>query len=48
MGNLLAQLSDKQLADAFRAAGFNDSEVSLYVRTLRERIRQLQNLSPVH
>ena len=45
MGNLLARLSDKQLADAFRAGGFNDSETAVYVRTMRERIRELQQLN---
>ena len=45
MGNLLARLSDKQLADAFRAGGFNESETAIYVRTMRDRIRQLQNLA---
>jgi hypothetical protein len=44
MGNLLARLSDKQLADAFRAGGFNDSETAVYQRAMRERIRQLQQL----
>jgi hypothetical protein len=45
MGNLLARLSDKQLADAFRAGGFNEAETALYVRTTRDRIRQLQQLN---
>lgn len=44
IGNLLARLSDKQLADAFRAGGFTESETATYVRTMRERIGQLQNL----
>lgn len=44
MGNLLGRLSDKQLADAFRAGGFNESEVTVYVNEVRDRIRQLQNL----
>lgn len=44
MGNLLARLSDQQLADAFRAGGFNDAETAMYVRTIRNRISQLQNL----
>ena len=44
MGNLLARLSDTQLADAFRAGGFNDTETAIYVGTMRERIRQLQAL----
>ena len=44
MGNLLARLSDKQLADAFRAGGFSDSETEIYVRTMRTRISELQRL----
>jgi len=44
MGALLGRLSDKQLADAFCAGGFNQQETQIYVRTLRERIRQLQQL----
>ena len=44
MGNLLGRLSDKQLKDAFRAGGFSESEVATYVKEVRDRIRQLQNL----
>jgi hypothetical protein len=44
MGDLLGRLSDKQLADAFRAGGFTDGEVSIYVRAMRDRINQLKNL----
>jgi hypothetical protein len=44
IGGLLAQLSDEQLRDAFRAGGFSDAEVSSYVKTMKERIRQLQEL----
>ncbi|MGH9849990.1 MAG: hypothetical protein ACREBD_09030 [Blastocatellia bacterium] len=44
MGGLLGRLSDKQLADAVRAGGFNPDETALYVRALRERIKQLQTL----
>lgn len=44
IGNLLGRLSDKQLADACRAGGFDDAEVATYVRALRDRIRQLQSL----
>lgn len=44
MGNLLGRLSEKQLTDAFRAGGFGESEVAIYVKEIRERIRQLQNL----
>lgn len=44
MGNLLGRLSDKQLGDAFRAGGFNESESATYVRAMRNRINQLKNL----
>ncbi|MCI0387829.1 MAG: hypothetical protein MOB07_03530 [Acidobacteria bacterium] len=44
MGNLLGRLSEKQLSDAFRAAGFTESEVAIYVSEIRNRIKQLQNL----
>lgn len=44
MGELLGRLSDKQLSDAFRAGGFTDSEVAIYVRAMRSRINQLKNL----
>jgi len=44
MGNLLGRLSEKQLTDAFRTAGFSESEVATYVKEIRERINQLQNL----
>lgn len=44
MGDLLGRLSDKQLSDAFRAGGFTDSEVGIYVRATRDRINQLKNL----
>jgi hypothetical protein len=44
MGNLLGRLSDKQLTDAFRAGAFSESEVATYVKEVRDRIKQLQNL----
>ena len=44
MGNLLGRLSDKQLSDAFRAAGFTDNESATYVRATRGRIDQLRAL----
>jgi hypothetical protein len=44
MGNLLGRLSDKQLSDAFRAGGFTDAEITVYVRATRDRINQLKNL----
>jgi hypothetical protein len=44
MGNLLARLSDKQLADAFRAGGFDKVDTATYLFALRDRISQLQRL----
>lgn len=44
MGDLLARLSDKQFADAFRAGGFDERETAIYLAALRDRIRQLQDL----
>jgi hypothetical protein len=44
LGDQLARLSDKQLADVFRASGFNGRETALYTSALRQRIRQLRNL----
>ena len=44
IGGLLARLSDQQLSDAFRAGGFDASETATYVRALRARISELQNL----
>ena len=44
MGGLLGQLSNKQLADAVHAGGYEGSEAVTYVRVLRERINQLQTL----
>ena len=44
MGVWLAQLSAKQISDAFRAAGYAPSEVTAYTRKVLERIRQLNSL----
>lgn len=44
MGDLLGRLSDKQLSDAFRAGGFSETEVNIYVKAMRGRIDQLKNL----
>src|SRR6185436_6598453 len=45
IGSLLAQVTDEQLHDAFRAANYNDETREGYVQALRERIRQLPTLS---
>lgn len=44
IGSLLAQLSDQQLHDAFRAANYSDGMRESYVTALRERISQLTQL----
>jgi hypothetical protein len=44
MGALLGRLSDKQLTDAFCASGYDPAETALYVRILRARIIELQQL----
>jgi hypothetical protein len=44
MGALLGRLSDKQLADAFCASGYDAAETALYVIILRARILELQQL----
>ena len=46
MGSLLAQLSHRQLEDAFRAGHFPDDAVQEYVRIVESRIQELQHLSP--
>jgi hypothetical protein len=44
IGELLAQLSDAQIGDAFRAAGFSAQEVDAFTVTIRARIAQLSTL----
>jgi hypothetical protein len=44
VGQLLAQLSDTQIGDAFRAAGFSAQEVDAYTAAIRARLAQLSTL----
>jgi hypothetical protein len=44
IGSLLNQLSDEQLRDAFRAAGYSQGVRESYVGALRQRINQLTQL----
>ena len=46
LGSWLAQLSDHQLADAFRAANYTPAQVNLLVSTVRTRANELLNLKP--
>jgi hypothetical protein len=41
LGALLSKLSRKQIADAFRAAGYSRSEIDLMTRAVQHRITQL-------
>jgi hypothetical protein len=41
---LLAQLTDRQLHDAFRAGGFAPDAANRFIRTLREKVQQGQSL----
>ena len=45
IGQKLAQLSDEQLRDAFRAAAYDPGTREAYVRAMRQRINQLARLS---
>jgi len=44
IGSQLAQLSDDQLRDSFRAAGYDRATTEKYVRALRGRINELNRL----
>jgi hypothetical protein len=47
IGSKMAELSDDQLRDAFRAAGYDRGTQDAYVRALRTRINDLAKLSDV-
>ena len=44
MGGLLAQLSDVQIQDAFRAAGYSPDELTVFTRVVKDRIAKLNAL----
>lgn len=44
IGGLLAQLTDQQIGDAFRAANYTPEEVDVLTRAVRSRITQLVNV----
>ena len=44
IGGLLAQLSDRQIRDAFRAANYSSSEIDILSEAVKRRIRELNNL----
>lgn len=45
IGTMLSRLSEEQLRDAFRAAGYDNPTMEGFIRTLRERIDRLTKLS---
>jgi hypothetical protein len=44
IGNLLSRLSDRQIADAFRAANYSAAEVRVLTGAFRRRINEMVNL----
>ena len=44
IGELLSQLSEQQIKDAFRAGGFTPQQVDGYAGKVRERIAELNRL----
>ena len=45
IGEVLGQLSDQQIADAFRAGGFSASDIAVYQAAVKKRISDLRNLT---
>ncbi len=43
--NLLNELTDKQISDAFRAAAYSPSDVQTYTRAVRNRIAELERVT---
>jgi len=43
--NLMSQLSDKQIADAFRAANYKPKEVKLFVKGVKDKIKELGSVA---
>jgi hypothetical protein len=46
MGGLLAQLSDRQIQDSFRAANYTPAQIDLLTKTVRNRTNELLNVRP--
>ncbi|PYS44170.1 MAG: hypothetical protein DMF71_04610, partial [Acidobacteria bacterium] len=44
LGNILSQLSDKQISDAFRAANYSPEVISALTEEVKSRINELVNL----
>jgi hypothetical protein len=44
IANILSQLSDQQVSDAFRAGGYSPEEIQLLTQAFRARVNELANL----
>lgn len=44
IGELLSRLTDRQIADAFRAANYSPAEVRMFTEAVRRRVNELVNL----
>ena len=44
LGQRLSQLSEEQVSDCFRAAGYTPDEITLYTQAVRKRIAELNAL----
>jgi hypothetical protein len=45
IANLLSRLSDRQIADAFRAANYTQAEIRMLTRSVRDRINELVRMT---
>jgi hypothetical protein len=45
LADLLIQLSDKQISDAFRAANYSPQNISLLTQTVKQRISNLDRVT---
>jgi hypothetical protein len=44
LGQRLSQLTEEQISDCFRAAGYTPTEITIYTQTVRKRIAELNAL----
>jgi hypothetical protein len=45
LSNLMSQLSDKQISDAFRAANYSDADIHTLTQAVKRRIKELDDLT---
>jgi hypothetical protein len=45
LADLLVQLNDQQIRDAFRAANYSESQIDLFTRGVKKRITELDNVT---